>query len=205
MKAAFTTWENRIAPVFDVSRQIHLVEVERGRIVGEAEEALTEEMSVQKALRLAELGVDTLVCGAISNTMLDMVAAYGIRVIPFVSGDLREVIEAWMNKGLERDLFAMPGCCGARRRLRQSKGSNRGRRTMNGSGRGGRRAGAGQGKGQGGRSQTGGGRGRMGGPSAGGPGGNCVCKECGHQEPHERGTPCTQRQCPKCGAAMKRQ
>lgn len=205
MKTAFTTWEDRIAPVFDVSRQIHLVEIEGGRIVRESEEALTDELPVQKALSLAELGIDTLVCGAISNTMQDMVAAYGIRVVPFVSGDLREVIEAWMSKGLERDLFIMPGCCGARRRLRHSGDPNRESDTMNGKTRGGRGAGVGQGKGQVGRSRTGEGRGRMGGPSAGGPGGQCVCQECGHPEPHERGTPCTQRQCPKCGAAMKRQ
>ncbi|MBN1423961.1 hypothetical protein JXA88_05325 [Candidatus Fermentibacteria bacterium] len=51
----------------------------------------------------------------------------------------------------------------------------------------------------------GGGRGRMGGQFAGGPGGFCVCPQCGHREPHERGVPCNQSQCPKCGLPLTRE
>jgi len=50
----------------------------------------------------------------------------------------------------------------------------------------------------------GGGRGRMGGFGLG-PGGECVCPNCGARAPHPRGTPCYQMKCPKCGAAMTRQ
>ncbi|NLI81593.1 MAG: hypothetical protein GX443_07890 [Deltaproteobacteria bacterium] len=70
----------------------------------------------------------------------------------------------------------------------------------NGQGRGmgrGRGQGQGQGKGQG--------RGaRMGGAGIG-PGGLCVCSRCGTTVPHERGIPCTQMKCPKCGASLARQ
>ena len=118
MRAAFTVWNNRIAPVFDVARYIHLVEAEAGRILGETQESLPDEMTTQKALRLAKLGVGTLVCGAISRPTQAMVAAYGIQVIPFVSGSLREVIQVWLGSGFEGDAFAMPGCCGRGRRRR---------------------------------------------------------------------------------------
>jgi len=30
----------------------------------------------------------------------------------------------------------------------------------------------------------------------------CVCPQCGHKEEHERGIPCAQKKCPKCGARM---
>lgn len=58
---------------------------------------------------------------------------------------------------------------------------------------------------QGGRqSQTkGGGRGRMGGKGLV-PGGTCVCPSCGAHVPHQRGIPCYQRTCPKCGSKMTR-
>ena len=53
-----------------------------------------------------------MVCGAVSRPP-DTVASYGIQVIPFVAGDLREVIGAWLSGNLESDTFVMPGCSGA--------------------------------------------------------------------------------------------
>jgi hypothetical protein len=53
-----------------------------------------------------------------------------------------------------------------------------------------------------GRGQRGG---RMGGNRPGlGPGGDCVCPSCGARAPHQRGTPCYNMSCPKCGAKMIR-
>jgi len=48
-----------------------------------------------------------------------------------------------------------------------------------------------------------GGRGRMGGFGLG-PSGDCVCTSCGHTVPHQRGVPCYQMKCPKCGSPMTR-
>ena len=68
----------------------------------------------------------------------------------------------------------------------------------------GRGRGQGGGSGQSGGRGQGGGRGRMGGTAAG-PGGYCVCPNCGHREPHVAGQPCTDKQCPECGARMIRE
>lgn len=61
----------------------------------------------------------------------------------------------------------------------------------------------GQGAGTG-RGMRGGGQGKKGGFSAG-PGGNCVCTNCGAKTPHQPGQPCYDRKCPKCGSAMTRE
>ena len=34
--------------------------------------------------------------------------------------------------------------------------------------------------------------------------GECVCPQCGEKTPHQRGVPCLQQKCSKCGAAMVR-
>jgi predicted Fe-Mo cluster-binding NifX family protein len=197
MKAAFSVWDNRIAPVFDVSRQILLVETKAGRIISERREALADTIPEQKAACLAELGVDILVCGAVSRPLQEMIAAYDIRVIPFLAGDMREVIDAWLAGRGKIDLFAMPGCCKRKRRILASREVEEVLDM-----RGTRGGGAGRGRGMGGGGRRGG---RMGGPVAAGPGGYCVCPQCGHKEPHQVAVPCLQKLCPKCGTAMVRE
>jgi len=120
MKAAFAVWNNRIAPVFDVAREIRLVEIESGRIVRERDEKLPADSGHEKGRRLIALGVDTLVCGAISRFMLSQIAAYDIRVVSFIAGDLGEVVRAWLSGDFSMEAFTMPGCCGAEARLSRS-------------------------------------------------------------------------------------
>jgi hypothetical protein len=51
-----------------------------------------------------------------------------------------------------------------------------------------------------------GGVGRGGGNKPGsGPGGNCICPECGKQVPHVAGRRCFDQVCPDCGAKMVRE
>ena len=64
-----------------------------------------------------------------------------------------------------------------------------------GGGPGGPGGGAGRGRGPG----------RMGGPFAAGPGGYCVCPNCGYREPHIAGQPCPQKTCPRCGTPLVRE
>jgi len=210
MKTAFAYWDNRIAPVFDIARQIHVVETESGRIIAETEELFANDLPARKVYRIIELGVSTLICGAISRQLHAMVMASGIRVISFVAGDLRKVIKAWLDGNLESEKFAMPGCCRRYATSPEMRIINKEVYLMNGRKRGGQGQGRGQGQRQGGQGQGGGqgqrqggqGSGRLGGPVAGG---TCVCPKCGNREPHERGVPCLQKQCPKCGTAMTRE
>ncbi len=63
--------------------------------------------------------------------------------------------------------------------------------------------GQGMGGGGGGRNPSESGKG-MGGGRGMGQGGECVCPDCGEKVPHERGNPCIQVKCPKCGSSMTR-
>ena len=219
MKAAFACWDNRIAPVFDTARRIHTVEVKSERIVKEGKEILPDDQPVQKALRLAEMGVGTLVCGAISRQLHAMVSAHGIRVIPFVAGELDEIVKAWLGGNLRGDSFAMPGCRGpGPRRFRGTCFMTKEGRDMPGNRNGGRGAGGGRGQGRGqrrgqamgqetgkGRGQDTGGNGPAGPSGTTEPAGTCMCYQCGYREPHELGLPCRAKVCPRCGGKMGRE
>lgn len=201
MRAAFACWENRIAPVFDTAREVCLLEAQAGRMVRQMREALPEGLPVQKALRLVTLEVGTLVCGAISRPLQGLVSAYGIQVIPFVAGELPHIIQAWLNGQIDRPAYAMPGCHGrGGRRFRGAHTISQEVNTMQGQGRG-RGTGGGKGPGQQGDQRPG----RRGGSPGAGAVGECVCPQCGQREPHQRGVPCVERQCPQCGTPMTRQ
>ena len=193
MRAAFSVWNDRIAPVFDVARHLWIVKTESGVIAQQCKEAFPDAPSVGKAIRLVELGVNDLVCGAISRSLQDILSAYGLRIFPFVAGNLQEVVHAWLNGTLERPVFAMPGCCGSRRCLqgirRRAKGGNPMKEDNKWICNMPRNPG----------------RKRRGGHFTAGMNGFCVCPRCGYKESHKLGFPCAGKQCPKCGIAMIRE
>ena len=110
MKVALTVWGGRVAPVFDVSREVTVLTIQDA-VMGAPRrvriEVPTPELRVE---RLAALGIDTLVCGAISAPLQRDLANRGVRVIGFVAGDADEVLRALAGGALPAPEFVMPGC-----------------------------------------------------------------------------------------------
>ena len=118
MKAAFPVWKDNMAPVFDVATNFRIVEVSRGTVRGEINETISAPMPHLKVIRLREMGVNVLICGAISRSVQNMVSSHGIRVIPFITGNIHEVIKAWLEGRMNQNTFGMPGCRGRGRKHR---------------------------------------------------------------------------------------
>ncbi len=114
-KTAFAVWMNRIAPVMDVAGTVCIVEADE---VGNPERklrALPGDHPSGMALLLKDMGVEALVCGAVSNGLLMLLESQGIEVVPFVAGDLETVIRAWFEDRLPDNALLMPGCGGSGR------------------------------------------------------------------------------------------
>jgi predicted Fe-Mo cluster-binding NifX family protein len=81
-----------------------------------------------RARQLVELGVDQLICGALSCRLMDLLDAGGVAVTANICGDVEQVLQAFIEKRLTDDQFLMPGCCGRRRHFRRRRhGSGCGR------------------------------------------------------------------------------
>ena len=123
MKAALTTWKNRVAPVFDVAGQLRVIEAMQGRVVRQKSVALPAGALANKVVYLKRLGIDTLICGALSRPARELLYAGGLDVLAFVAGDVDEVVRAWLDGRLGQADFSMPGCRQARqRRCRRGHG-----------------------------------------------------------------------------------
>jgi predicted Fe-Mo cluster-binding NifX family protein len=114
MKVAFTVWEDRISPLFDASQKLLIVEIKNAKVINRYYEHFKAEIPLKRACRLCESGIDVLVCGAISEMPSAMLNAYGIHLIPFITGKAEDVLNAYINGMLSKPAFQMPGCCFAR-------------------------------------------------------------------------------------------
>ena len=118
VKVAIPTWDARVSPVFDVAKRLLVVDVEGDVEVSREETAIDETQLIPRARRVAELGVDVLVCGAVSRPLEAMLVAAGVRVVPQTCGPVEDVLRAFVSGQLADNAFLMPGCCGRRRRFR---------------------------------------------------------------------------------------
>jgi predicted Fe-Mo cluster-binding NifX family protein len=124
MRVAITIWDNRVSPVFDTARELLVAQVDGRQLLDRRQENLGHPAPGLRVDRMRELNVDTLICGAISRPLAEMLAAAGIRVIPFVAGDADEVLAAYLNGELPAPSFAMPGCrCGQGRHFHGRRGN----------------------------------------------------------------------------------
>ena len=97
------------------------MDVEGGREVNRRAVTLDEADLTDRATRLADLGVDVLICGAISRPLEAMLTSAHVRVIAQTCGSAEDVLRAFASGQLTERAFLMPGCCGRRRRLRRGR------------------------------------------------------------------------------------
>ena len=135
MKTALSIYNGRLAPVFDVSRHLLLLEWQEGRVVSRTE-IRAEEPALPMLAELKRMGIDQLICGAISGPMQHAALAMGLEVIGFLTGDLEQVIEALIHGRLQQIDLSMPGCRGmgggGMGRRCGGRGLGRGRRFQSG-------------------------------------------------------------------------
>ena len=86
--------------------------------VSRDEVGIEENHPTLRARRIAELGVNTLICGAISTPLEALLTAAGVRVIAHACGPVEAVLRAFLAGRLGDDAFLMPGRRGRRRRAR---------------------------------------------------------------------------------------
>lgn len=109
MKLAMPVSSGRVSSAFDFARRLLVVEYGDSREIDRRELVLEEEPPLSRARRLVALGANTLICGAISRSVAERLAAGGIDIIPFVSGPVEKVLAAYLAGNLESTAFLMSG------------------------------------------------------------------------------------------------
>lgn len=105
-----TVWGQRISPVFDAARTLLIAEIDGSTVVGTAHLAFDPERPLELVQMLLRQQVVLVICGAVSEQPAAMLEAAGIRLIPFVAGDVDQVLARLIKGRALGSAFRMPGC-----------------------------------------------------------------------------------------------
>lgn len=97
MRIAVTCWGSRVSPLYDTTRKIIVIDTGAGGIqhISEVDISLVKPFS--RAGFLHDIGVEVLVCGGISECFIQQLLALNIKVVPWISGEVSEVISEYIK------------------------------------------------------------------------------------------------------------
>ena len=119
-RVALTIWGSRISPVFETARRVRVVDVHGRRMIPVGDVDLLDHPQARIEC-LREHQVQVVICGALSHLDGSMLRAAGIGLVPFVTGEVDQVLQAYVFGSLQSGKYAMPGCQ-RRHRRRQRRG-----------------------------------------------------------------------------------
>jgi Pyruvate/2-oxoacid:ferredoxin oxidoreductase delta subunit len=122
MRIAIPHWRGRVSPVFDVAGALLLVDVDHGKQIFRENISLgTKGIYLERVRHVQELGVEVLICCAISRPLESALISSGIKVISQICGDADQVLGAFIAGQLEQGGYSMPGPCEQRRRFGRNR------------------------------------------------------------------------------------
>jgi len=108
MKIALTVWGNRISPVFDSAQTLLVVQIKNNKVIKKSYEPF-DSGSCNFLDNLKKIKVSILICGAISETLSNIIAFSGIKLIPYVTGNAAQVLDMYLSNKPFPPAYFMPG------------------------------------------------------------------------------------------------
>lgn len=125
MRIAISHWQNSIAPVFDVSASLLLVDAEDNLVKAYKNVRLNYDLPFARARELIDLEVEVLICGAISQTLRMAISGQNIPIISNIFGPLDDVLLRCISGELTSDDTDTSSFCDKRqqRKRRRRRGN----------------------------------------------------------------------------------
>jgi predicted Fe-Mo cluster-binding NifX family protein len=118
MNIGITHWQGRVSPVFDVSEELAVIETRDGKVISRKFFRLASQRPYPRAKEISDIGIDVLICGAVSTVFQIALIGKKIRFLAFVCGDIDAVLHSFLMDRLTQSQFHMPGS-GKKRRYRK--------------------------------------------------------------------------------------
>lgn len=132
MKMAIAKTGSTVATVFDFATELLVVEHINTNSIKKQSVDFKEQVIPLRAAQLKELGIDTLICGVISNPLASMIEYHGIQIISGITGDVETILHEFLSENRQFTSYRLPGFSGRGCKRRRERHHKRGcgRRTM---------------------------------------------------------------------------
>ncbi|NIO27739.1 MAG: hypothetical protein GTO29_04195 [Candidatus Latescibacteria bacterium] len=97
MKVAIPRFAEDVAPCFEHSATIAIFTIKGGRLVDQVDFTVQSREELDRVRLLRDQGVDTLICGGVQDVFEDLLRAAGINVVSWVSGNIADLLERFIN------------------------------------------------------------------------------------------------------------
>ncbi len=112
---AIPEFQERVSPLLDESRRFVLLELTDGLIVQRSTVTLSSETAALRIIRLSEMGVTSIICGAVSGYLARMISEKSLGLYSWVSGPVEDVMKAYLEGQLKPAPDCMKPCRGTGR------------------------------------------------------------------------------------------
>ena len=110
MRVAVSVWGDRVSPVLDTASTIRVAEIGEGKLREGCIDVRLDDMEFcRRCSRICGMGIDVIICGAVSKTMATMLEAAGVKVVSGISGNCDRIMDAYLDGTLFSSRFRMPG------------------------------------------------------------------------------------------------
>ncbi len=126
MKLAIAKSGSTVATVFDFATEMLVVEYTNINSIRKQSIDFKEQVIPLRAAQLKKLGIDTLICGVISNPLASMIEYHGIRIFDGITGDVETILQEFLRNNRQFTRYKLPGF--SDRECRRRHGGYAGRR-----------------------------------------------------------------------------
>jgi predicted Fe-Mo cluster-binding NifX family protein len=95
--------------VLDTASRLLVVDCKDSGEMPRFETYVDEKDLARRCLRIQGLGIDTLICGAVTRHFSDLLKASGIKLVQGISGQPEAVLNAYLDGPLALSKYLMPG------------------------------------------------------------------------------------------------
>ena len=117
---AVPVFQNRVSPLMDVSNRYMIYETKDGEIKQRIDISVNADGEPQRVEKLKEIGVNTIICGAVSGYVAHIVGEKGMRLLSMIYGPIDEIIEHYLKNSLG-SYCSGAGACNGRKRQRRGQ------------------------------------------------------------------------------------